>query len=246
MHVQKSRKGNYGMDAPGVVRNLTLMGIGFLILGIAALSVRGPLQPAGQVVGTILLAGFLIGIVETLYMVWSSKVGKFRACERLLDLVYLRGDERVLDVGCGRGLVLIAAAQRLTTGKAVGVDIWNPADQSGNCPEATWANARAEGVADRVEVVDGDVRHLPFADHEFDAVVSSLVLHNIRHREERAKALGEILRVLKPGGRFAMLDFQHAQEYAAGFRQLGAVDVRVSGLHYLMFPPVRIVTGRKP
>jgi len=40
----------------------------------------------------------------------------------------------VLDVGCGRGLLLIGAARRLTTGKAVGVDIWQAEDRVGNLP----------------------------------------------------------------------------------------------------------------
>jgi cyclopropane fatty-acyl-phospholipid synthase-like methyltransferase len=46
----------------------------------------------------------------------------------------LRGDETVLDVGYGRGLHLIGAAKRLTTGKAPGVDIWQAEDLSGNLP----------------------------------------------------------------------------------------------------------------
>jgi cyclopropane fatty-acyl-phospholipid synthase-like methyltransferase len=70
----------------------------------------------------------------------------------------------VLDVGCGRGLLLIGAAKRLTTGKAVGVDIWQTEDLSGNRPEATLENARLERVAERVGVKDGDARRLPFAD----------------------------------------------------------------------------------
>jgi cyclopropane fatty-acyl-phospholipid synthase-like methyltransferase len=74
-------------------------------------------------------------------MVWSSKVGKLRERERLLDAVPWRGDETVLDVGCGRGLLLTAAARRIPDGKVIGVDIWQEVDQSGNRPEATWANA---------------------------------------------------------------------------------------------------------
>ena len=239
-------KANYGIDAPYVVRNLTFLGLGLLVLAFAALSLPGPLHPVGQAVGRALLVGCAIGVVEGAYMLWSSKVGKLIERERLLDLVELQGNEKVLDVGCGRGLLLTAAARRLTTGKAIGVDIWNAVDQSGNSPQATWANARAEGVADRVQVVTGDVRQLPFPDGEFDAVVSSPVLHNLSHQDERGRALGQILRVLKPGGRFAILDFLHVKEYAKALRQLGAVDVHIIGPHFLVFPPVRIVVGRKP
>lgn len=66
-----------------------------------------------------------------------------------------------MDVGCGRGLLLNAAARRLTPGKAIGIDLWQSVDQSGNRPEATLANARLEGVAGLVEVKTGDMRELP-------------------------------------------------------------------------------------
>src|SRR5205823_6474956 len=109
----------------------------------------------------------------------------------------------VLDIGPGRGLLLISAAKRLTTGKgkAIGVDVWHSEDQSDNRPENTWRNARAEGVASRIELKDGDARKLPFENGSFDVVASSLTLHNIYNPEERATAVREIDRVLKPGGR---------------------------------------------
>lgn len=243
---QLQRRGDYGIDAPGVVRNLLLMGAGFLFLAILAfMDLPGRLHWLGTLVEVVCTVSFLVVIIEALYMIWSSKAGKFHERERLLDLVALRGDEKVLDVGCGRGLVLNAAAGRLTTGQAVGVDIWNKQDQSGNDPETTRRNSVIEGVAERVEIVNGDARSMPFADSEFDVVVSSLAIHNIPTRKERDQAIGEIMRVLKDGGRFALLDFRHVQEYAEAFERHGAVQVNVIGPHWLMFPPVKIVTGRK-
>jgi SAM-dependent methyltransferase len=108
-------------------------------------------------------------------MLWSRRIGKLSARDRLIDAIRW-GDETVLDVGCGRGLLLIAAAKRLLEGRAVRMDIWDASDQSGNSTEATLENARIEGVLGRVEVLDGDARRLPFADEIFDAVISSLVL----------------------------------------------------------------------
>jgi hypothetical protein len=70
---------------------------------------------------------------------------------------------RAADLGCGRGAVLIEAARRLPTGRAVGADLWSGKDQSGNSPDATLANAAAAGVADRVEVHTADMTALPFA-----------------------------------------------------------------------------------
>jgi SAM-dependent methyltransferase len=240
-------KPDYGIDAPIVVRNLSIAGILMFMLSMAFFwLLRGRQWWLGGLLGGIFGLTFLISLVEAVYMLWSSKVGKLRERERLLDLVDIRGDEKVLDVGCGRGLVLNAAARRLTTGKAIGIDIWNRQDQSGNHPDVTRKNAEAEGVLEKVEIIDGDARDLPFANDVFDIVVSSLAIHNIYNRKERYKSLSEILRVLKPGGRVAILDFWHVKEYADVFEALGLTDVKMIGPHYLMFPPVRIVTARKP
>jgi ubiquinone/menaquinone biosynthesis C-methylase UbiE len=179
-------------------------------------------------------------------MVWSSKVGKKREIQKLLDAYPWRGDETVLDVGPGRGLLLISAAKRLTTGKAIGVDIWQSEDQSDNRPNNTWRNARAEGVAKRIELKDGDARKLPFENSSFDVVVCSLTLHNIYNPDERAKAVHEIDRVLKPGGHALILDFQHTGQYEQVLRDAGWRDIRRTGPHLGMFPPVRWVTGTKP
>jgi ubiquinone/menaquinone biosynthesis C-methylase UbiE len=178
-------------------------------------------------------------------MLWSSTVGKLRARDAIIGGIRWHGDEQVLDVGCGRGLLLIAAAKRLTTGKAIGVDVWHSRDQAGNQPLANWANAQAEGVAERVDVRDGDACALPFADNTFDVVVSSLVIHNIPGARSRAQAIQEIVRVLKPGGTLALLDVAHTRVYAAILRDLGVRVVRRSGPRFLFFAPAYIVVGRK-
>ncbi len=83
------------------------------------------------------------------WMIWDSKVGKLWSRDRQLDGLKLRGDELVLDVGCGRGLLLIGAAKRLTTGKAVGVDIWNAEDLIWE-PAGGYAGERPAGGGGRV------------------------------------------------------------------------------------------------
>ena len=74
------------------------------------------------------------------------------------------------------------AAERLTTGRAVGFDLWSKWDQSGNAAEATMSNAVAEGVADRVELHTADMAALPFEDDSFDVIVSNIAVHNIKGR----------------------------------------------------------------
>jgi arsenite methyltransferase len=161
----------------------------------------------------------------------------------------------VLDVGCGRGLLLIGAAKRLTTGKAVGVDIWQTEDLSGNRPEATLENARLERVAERVEVKDGDARRLPFADGTFDVIVTKEALHNIYNASERDTAVREIARVLRPGGRLFIGDVRHTGRYIQVLRECGLEDLRRSaesvsslllGAISLGFVYPAHVTARKP
>lgn len=179
-------------------------------------------------------------------MLASSLLGKRFVATRLIRSLQLRGDEHVLDVGCGRGLLLIEGARHLPRGRAFGIDLWKTSDQSGNAQAATLANAQAAGVADRVAIDTGDMRHLPYADSSFDAIVSSLAVHNLPSSADREQAMREIARVLKPSGRIALLDFRHAAAYASTLRQSGLVDVGVSLPNLLMFPPISVVRGRKP
>ncbi|SHK20247.1 Methyltransferase domain-containing protein [Pseudonocardia thermophila] len=176
-----------------------------------------------------LMAALLLGSAAS--YLYTTRRGKFAVWADVLDELGLRGDEQVLDLGCGRGAVLLAAAQRLHAGgRAVGVDLWRSVDQSGNLEAATAANARAEGVADRVELRTADLTDLPFRDGEFDVVLSSLAIHNIPTADGRASAVAEAVRVLRPGGRLAIADIQHVPAYADQLRHLGlAPQVRPLG-----------------
>jgi len=226
---------NYGIDAPGVVRNFLLIGGA----GLAAAALVPQLRAPGISMGLWFLASGLV-------MIWGSKYGKFRLRDRVLDTIPWRGDERVLDVGCGRGLMLVGAAKRLSSGKAFGIDLWHTEDQSGSSAENARQNAALEGVADRVEIGDGDACEIPFADAHFDVVVSSFCIHNIYESMGRAKAIQEIARVLKPGGRVAIIDIRHVNEYAEVLKERGLVDVQVGGPNFMFVIPTKWVTGRKP
>jgi arsenite methyltransferase len=237
---------NYGLDAPGVVRNLTVIGAVLVLLGMLS----GTVAPDGQwgwlrrFQGAFWAPGLSL-LVTAAVMIWGSRIGKRRFRDRILDDIPWRGDEQVLDVGCGHGLMLIGAAKRLTTGKATGIDLWQKEDQAGNSPEATMENVRLEGVSDRVELKDGDARKLPFPDRTFDVVLSSWALHNIYEREQRAVAVREIARVLKPGGRVALADIRHANEYLEVLRTAG-LDARRAGPSFLFLIPTYTVWASKP
>lgn len=222
-------RADYGLDAPPVVRNLLLAGViglalwGGTALGLWSGSFRIPLG-ADELRVVFAGAGLSIGLTSfaiAAWMIWWSKVGKVRARERLLDTHRWTGREQVLDVGCGRGLLLIGAAKRLTTGRATGIDLWRTEDLAGNEAVAVWANAAAEGVSDRVAVETGDMRKLPFEAARFDLVLSQFAIHNVSAASGRREAVEEIVRVLKPGGEVIISDIRHLKAYAEVLRARG-------------------------
>jgi arsenite methyltransferase len=238
---------DYGVDAPGGVRGLLIGGLACVMLAFIV-RIVGSAQHLTMVT-SVFVCGIIVGcimLVGTITMLWSSKFGKLIERRRLISSLRLKTHETVLDVGCGRGLLLTEAAKYLESGKAIGVDLWQSRDQSGNTMDATIANARAESVAERVEVKTADMRSLPIEDESVDAAMSSLAIHNLPTREDRARAIEEISRVLKPGGRLALLDLAYSKEHMNTLKRLGWSHVEQSGLVFLIFPPVRVVRGTKP
>jgi SAM-dependent methyltransferase len=237
---------DYGIDSPGLVRVRIIAGIACLFAAVGFSQMfrsGGPLVMA--IFFNVLFWPGLLLVVFGGLMVYSSKVGKVRMSEAFVADLHLRGDETVLDVGCGRGLLAIAVARQLTTGKVVGVDIWNEEDLSDNSLAAAQTNVAAAGVASRVEIKSADMRKLPLLDAAVDLVVSSLALHCLDDREERTVALREFARVLKAGGRLAIVDSGRTAALVEDLRGLDWQDVERSSPGYALFPPARRVVARK-
>ena len=211
-------RGDYGIDAP--YAPMVLAGISLGLLAVSAILTA---------IGSTLWVAFQIGGVwmalSTGSFVYTTRAGKFAVWAKLLRQLNLRGDERILDMGSGRGAVLTMVARLLPRGKAVGLDLWKSADQSGNTLDAARRNAELEGVAGRVELVTGDMTAMPFEAGSFDVVLSALAIHNITNANGRRKAIDEAFRVLKPGGRLLIADFRSTDAYAGRLRELGATDV---------------------
>lgn len=223
----KTQRVDYGIDAPGLLRMFFVLGAVALVAALVVGLAPWPGAPwKVAVTGTLVAASaYLLGM--GCFMLYGSKVGKQRRRDRLLQRVAWAGTEMVLDVGCGRGLMMIGAAKRLTTGRAVGIDLWQAEDQSRNNPEAAAHNALVEGVADRVVVQTSDMRTLPFPDEAFDVIVSHWAVHNLYDPRDRATALKEMVRVLRPGGHLLLADIQHHDEYARVLNELEVSDVQV-------------------
>jgi arsenite methyltransferase len=226
---------------------LAAVGVGSAALFVAS----GMSHNRGNRVAAVLTAAFGADLIATAaWYIYATRSGKFRVWDRVLDDLRLRGDETVLDLGCGRGAVLLAAAKRLPRGRAVGVDLWH-ADQTDNSQQTTLTNALLENVADRVEVHTADMTALPLADESVDVIVSSLAIHNIPGSAGRRLALDEAVRVLRPGGRLAIADLWETRRHAERLRELGWRNVRRRNLGWRMWYggpwfATRLVTATKP
>ena len=156
-------------------------------------------------------------------------------------MVNWKGDETVLDIGTGKGLLMIGAAKKLTTGKSTGIDVfWNEeGDLTGNNIENALRNAEIEGVKDKIAIENENAMNMSFADNSFDVILTNLCLHNIYDKEGRYIACKEISRVLKKGGTGIISDFRHTRQYKDNFDQLGLQATLCGCLISLStFPPL--------
>jgi len=241
------RKPDWGLDAPGFQLFARYGGVIAVVVG-RMVNEHGVLSsvPWMVSVGSALMWMGTSFFIVSAVSYFGSKVGKLLLRDGILESIHWRGDEQVLDVGCGHGLLLIGAAKKLKTGHAVGVDVWSQRDQKNNSARAAEENACIEGVANRIDIRDADARKLPFADDSFDVVLSSFAIHNISGSSERETAIREIARVLKPGGQLVIADIRHARAYQKVLQGLGWEDTHLSRRNFFIFvTPTRVLRATK-
>lgn len=166
-----------------------------------------------------------------------------------------------IDLGCGRGLVLLKVAARkrdicLKQSRspsggdlAYGVDIFSKGDQSGNSPENTYNNARALNLLDHVVLNNASFAEtLPFSNSTFSLVTASLSLHNV-DKASRRSAMKEIDRICKPGGTVLILDLTgYVSGYHTELERAGWTCFRAFGGLGVVFGswPTQILKATKP
>ncbi|MCO1597540.1 methyltransferase domain-containing protein [Micromonospora sp. RHAY321] len=141
-----------------------------------------------------------------------------RMTRKVTDTLGLRPGEHLLDAGCGPGETAVHVAR--TTGvRVTGITV------SGFEIDRANERARAGGVGDRVTIQYGDFMDLSFPDDTFDAV---LALESLQNAPDLGRVLGELYRVLRPGGRISLSDFslESAREPERIRQFMAAIELR--------------------
>ncbi|MBY0611602.1 MAG: class I SAM-dependent methyltransferase [Beijerinckiaceae bacterium] len=243
--VKAGVQADYGIDAPGIV---AMFGLSTVLSTAGATLIGWLASPSPLIIFLVYmlsLAAVASGFLFIVMLVYARS-GKFRMRDFMLDEIGFRGDERVLDIGSGAGLLLVGAAKRLTTGGAIGIDIWKASDLSNNLASTAERNIAIENVGGSAEILTADACDLPFADATFDVVLSLLCLHNIEPSERRVQACREIARTLKPGGRALIADYVPTAAYERALAASG-LETEGSRRHFLVaLGPMWMVAAREP
>src|SRR5215831_577793 len=105
----KNKKPDYGIDAPVIMRYIILLAVGSLALGEYLRTLN---NQKADLVASVFFVIVRINVLQIILGLLYVKIGKFRHRDRMLDVVPWKGNEHVLDVGTGRGLLMIGAAKR--------------------------------------------------------------------------------------------------------------------------------------
>jgi SAM-dependent methyltransferase len=241
---------------------LVVLGLSVFSLGILFLLLNNAyLQLLTAILFVILLISFSFPLYA--YYAFSPHGGDLqeKVYTLIVDSLGQATPENALDIGTGNGVLTLKLAQKYPAAQVVGLDYWGK----------TWeysqaiceANARTVQVADRVRFVKGDAAALEFNDAAFAAVVSNLTFHEVKSAPHKCEVVREALRVLRPGGKFAFVDYfydsqyyGHAAEFETFLHSLGLAQIEFKRLsdvrplplllrHPKIFGKVGIIVGQK-
>lgn len=239
---KQTKKADYGQDMPGIIVASSILTVALFALAFWQYNKFSTNQINLNLTVSIILASTsCLFLVIAVVGIWTSRCGKLLLRDKVLSKLSFKGTETILDLGCGRGLLLIEAAKRLPEGKAIGADLWLGNLEYKNSPQMVLDNAKIECVSDRVEVVTADAENMPFAENSFDMVMTSLMMH---HVHDTNKALAEMFRVLKPGGTLVIADV-NSKRFVPMFHSLGLNQVEIHYSTRLLFIPAYVIMAKK-
>ena len=163
------------------------------------------------ILGAAVLASFLYPLYS--YAMFSPRGGNMqdKFYDLILSYVEKNSSGKVLDIGTGNGILAIKAALRNPATQVTGVDMWGKDwEYSKSICEQ---NARIANVAERMQFNKGDAASLNYADGTFNVVISNLTFHEVNLVKRKSDVMREALRLLKPGGSFAFIDYFYEQRY---------------------------------
>ena len=253
---------NYGswMSNPVfyIIGGIFIVTLLFTILFFSLISV-----PVLGIISGILSAGLLVllFLIAWVRKQYSSDGGDImnKVHETVLSYLDYDGKGKLLEVGCGSGLLAIRAALTWPESEITGMDYWGSVYNYSK--DLCENNAASEGVAERCKFVHGDARKLDFDDESIDAVISNYVFHNI-HGSNKQDLMSESLRVLKKGGVFAINDsmkpkmYGNVELFAQKLRDAGYEEVKIINTStevfgskkraaLLFLPDSTMIVGRK-
>ena len=221
------------LDYGNWIRKKNLLALGAGTLGAGAL-VFIPLGFLYRLTMTILFAVLLVSFLFPLYayMMFSQQGGRLQ--DKVYNLIIQRlGAKvkgRVLDIGSGNGVLAVKLAQQHGEAEVVGIDYWGKAWEYSK--RVCEKNARAAQVEARVHFQKGDAAALEFASATFDAAISNLTFHEVASVADKRAVVREALRVVKPGGAFAFVDYFYDAKY---YSTASEFENYLTGLHLSEF-----------
>ncbi|MBS0951387.1 class I SAM-dependent methyltransferase [Lactiplantibacillus plantarum] len=216
--------------------------------------------PALVIVIIMLISGFntvsaIVALALVLFglkYMHTSIIGKYKIMQSVVSNINLENNCKILDVGCGHGAFMLQFnKQTAKISEIVGIDIWSNRDQGSNSIEATQRIIDASSLASKIKLKTANILDAPFNNNEFDLIISSLVLHNLKPFEKRKEALEEISRVQEQKGQLVIIDigyetgkYVHILE-DLGYQNVNIVNAGYNGWWGTPLVPTFVITATK-
>ncbi|MFT8459920.1 MAG: class I SAM-dependent methyltransferase [Liquorilactobacillus ghanensis] len=176
----------------------------------------------------------LVLILCGLKYMHTSIICKYEIMQSIVNNIHLKNDSKILDAGCGHDAFMLQFnKQAASISEIIGIDIWSNKDQGSNSIEATQKIIDSSNLSNKVKLKTANILDMPFNDNEFDLIISSLVLHNIKPFEKRKEALVNIARVQKQKGQLVIMDIGYeTSKYVRILKDLGYQNVNIVNTGY--------------